>query len=95
MNHPPPEEDHEDLTDEQIAKAVVTKGTEDFRKRLVLLSCTICKVPHAKQLHALRRRAPHLYSRTQATCPAGHEEEFIFLVDWLNPALHQNCRLLD
>jgi hypothetical protein len=78
-----PEDDSEDLTDGQIAQAVETTGSKDFGERQARLSCTTCGARHGTLSHALRRRAPHLYSRTEATCEAGHQEMFVFLVDWL------------
>jgi hypothetical protein len=78
-----PEEDSEDLTDEQVAQAVETKGQADLTVRLVHLSCSTCGALHEAVDHALRRRAPHLYSRTKAKCPAGHDEVFVYCVDWL------------
>lgn len=82
--NPPPEDDSEDLTDPQVAQAVETKSAEHLAEHLTLLSCTICGArPELWISHALRRRAPHLYSRTHVRCPAGHEETYVFTVDWL------------
>ena len=83
MNHPP-EDDSEDLTDEQVTKATPTKSAEGLAERMTHLSCTICGArPEVWISHALRRRAPHLYSRTHFKCATGHEEVVLFTVDWL------------
>lgn len=82
MNEPPTE-DSEDLTDEQIAQAVATERAGDFSMKLPRdHSCQTCRLD-VKYAHALRRRVPHLYSRTIATCPNGHTRAFVFIVDWL------------
>ena len=88
MTHPaaPPEEDSEDLTDEHVAQAVETKGPDDLVERMKLLSCATCGARFATLNHALRRRAPHLYSRTEAKCAAGHAEVRVYRVDWLKGA---------
>ena len=89
MNHYSPnpfpsEEDTPDLTAEDVAKAVPTKNGEDFGQHLRGLKCSICGSSYSPPVeHKLCRRASRLYSRARGTCPNGHAETSIFLVDWL------------
>jgi hypothetical protein len=82
-NAPPTEENTPDLTDEEVAKATPTQSAADFGEQLKNLRCASCGAPIVKQAHKRCLRAPHFYSRAKGTCPNGHTEAWVFLVDWL------------
>lgn len=78
-----PEEDSEDLTDEEIAKAIPTVGTGDIVNVLQDLKCEVCNEPFVGHSHELRRRKPNLYWRVVSRCPQDHMDHRLFQVDWL------------
>jgi len=71
-----------DLTDEEIASAIVTSNNEDAILHLGQ-DCVRCGEPfhivRAKKLF----RFPHFYSRMGLECSQGHKETKLFQVTWL------------
>jgi hypothetical protein len=82
-----PEENSLDLTDEEIAGATETLNPPDFRDKLhdalIHLSCGSCGGPATKFHSSLKRRKPHVFSRTDLTCANGHTWRKTFQIDWL------------
>lgn len=79
-----PEEDSDDLTDDEIASALPTTGSDDTIQRMRgLLGCPLCGARRVVREHALRRRRPNLFWRTTFLCDGGHKERVFFRVNWL------------
>jgi hypothetical protein len=76
-----PEDDSDDLTDEEVARAVNTADTHDLSTRIVV----VLRESPGTQLekHELRRRKPHLYWRARLRSPTGEERVMVFVADWL------------
>jgi hypothetical protein len=81
MTPPVPDNDSEDLSDEEIAKATPTVDTHDLSKQVgdFLLSRPGTQL----EKHELRRRKPHLYWRVRLRDTAGEEHVLVFVADWL------------
>lgn len=81
--NPPDETDSEDLTDLEIANAILTSGEADivrgFKERL----CPSCGLSIRLIKQARRRRSPHLYWRMHFTCSEGHVNSMLFRTDWM------------
>lgn len=77
-----PDEDSEDLTDEEVASAIETTGTEGIVSGATI-PCPECSGVVRVLLHELRRRKPHLYWRTTLECVHGHTTVRLFITDWL------------
>jgi len=84
----PPEEDSEDLTDDEIAGAIMTRGIQTVIE-VVSAFCEGCPecVGDRERMgvteHALRRRNPNLFWRVTFKCKAGHVEGVTFRVNWM------------
>jgi hypothetical protein len=77
----PPEADSPDLTDEEIARATVTKNGSELGK---VLEETLRGLPQLiSTKHDLRRRQPHLYYRAHLGFQDGSNKVLVFQVDWL------------
>lgn len=76
-----PDEDSEDLTDEEVAAAIETEGTED----IVAGTTVPCECGGGVRilLHEFRRRKPHMYWRTTLECSHGHTTKRLFVTDWI------------
>jgi len=77
------EDDSEDLSDEEINKAIPVSSVEAMINVLRETVCSQCRQPIEVRSQALRRRVPFLYSRVKVCCVEGHEQAVIFRVDWL------------
>lgn len=72
----PPKEDSEDLTDEEISRAIPTRGSSDVARALKTEALGV-----SIKAHELRRRGDNLFWRVRlATDP---ERTLIFGVNWL------------
>lgn len=78
-----PDEDSEDLTDEEIAKAISTDNESGIVNTLSALRCGDCGGNVRIVLHELRRRRPHMYWRTTVECDGTHKTSRLFVTDWL------------
>jgi len=82
-----PEDDSPDLADEEIAGATDTSSPHQFSDvlgdALIHLSCGSCGGHNAKVHSSLKRRKPHVYSRSEFTCPCGHVWRKTYRIDWL------------
>jgi hypothetical protein len=86
---PPPEEDSEDLTDEEIQRAIETQNEDDMAKLIAReLSPGVASLGKADARYALhrqelRRRRPHLYNRVSLCCAGEPDKVLVYRVDWL------------
>ena len=81
-----PEDDSPDLSDEEIEGAAETKDAQDLQEKMVALihlSCGSCSGSVQGTKSALRRRKPHLFSRTEFKCENGHVWTRTFRIDGL------------
>jgi len=81
----PTDEDSPDLTDQEIDLAIMTQDSNDFVKHLeesirplIRPNCGACITGHA-----LRKRRPHLYCRTNLALDGEPDKVLLFQVDWL------------
>ncbi len=87
---PPPEEDSEDLTDEEVEHAVLTINEDELAKliagELIPGQASVGKsdARYALKKQELRRRKPHLYNRVVLCCTGEPDKVFVYLVDWLH-----------
>lgn len=81
LTEDPPEEDSEDLMDEEIEQAIVTKNPDDLAK----LICAAIKESRkfTLQSHELRRRGSRLFWRSRLVCAREPDRVLIYGVDWL------------
>lgn len=81
------EEDSADLTDEEIATAVVTERPDETLPLLLDRRCLAqgCDGTLRPESAALRRRRPHLYMRVTLSCPQGHRENLVIRISWVSP----------
>lgn len=78
--------DSEDLTDEEVASAVIVPSEDSMLKHLKGIRCGKCESPLGKAVrHARRKRAGLQYGRMGFVCagPEGHAFEITFRMDWL------------
>jgi hypothetical protein len=86
---PPPVEDSEDLSDEEVRGAVVTTDEQHLAKLIATeLSPGHASVGkqdarYALTRHELRRKAPHIYYRAHLGCPGEPDKILVFRIDWL------------
>ena len=82
-----PEEDSADLDDEEIRRSIDTTSPQQFAEMLgdalIHLSCGFCSGPASNFHSCLRRRKPHVYSRSEFSCRNGHVWLRTYRVDWL------------
>ena len=78
-----PEEDSEDLTDEEIASAIPSTGTDDIVAGIMVPGCSECGGKVRILSHDLRRRKPHLYWRATVECGQNHRTARLFEADWI------------
>lgn len=78
---PPPPEDSEDLTNEEVEGAVVTASAADLGKHIIE------EIRRREGLtvkcHELRRRGADLFWRTRLVLATEPERVLIFRVNWL------------
>lgn len=89
LTMPPPEEDSEDLTDEEIENAIETESEDDMAKKVVAelspghASLGKSDARYALHRQELRRRKPHLYNRVSLCCAGEPDKVLVYRVDWL------------
>jgi hypothetical protein len=72
-----------DLTDEEIASAVMTSSSEDAIGYLEGQDCVKCGGPFRLVRSKKLFRFPHFYSRMSFECPQGHAEVRLLQVTWI------------
>ncbi len=77
----PPEVDSEDLTEEELSRAVVTVSQEELAQHLKQL--THSYMGSSWSSHVRRTRAGHQYLRSTLRTDRGPDMTFIFQTDWL------------
>jgi hypothetical protein len=86
---PPPAEDSEDITEEEVQGAVVSDDEQHLAKLLATellpghASVGKQDARYAMTRHELRRRSPHLYYRARLGCPGEPDKVLVFQIDWL------------
>lgn len=81
----PAEEDSPDLTDEQVAQAIVMPSVDAEIAHLRAMSCPIDTSTLLRDSHALRRRGAFFYDCITLSCclDGTHKVEVVFRADWL------------
>lgn len=80
---PPPEEDSDDLTDQEIAAALPTSRLDEIILWVKNRTCGPCGEGIARVQHERRRRGPLAFWRIRLWCSAGHETTATFSTPWL------------
>jgi len=80
------EEDSEDLTDEEVERAVVVTSSNEVTQAATVPIVAFSERFAGQKIkiaHELRRRSPHLYHRLRLSSSEGAEEVLVFRADWL------------
>lgn len=86
---PPPAEDSEDFTEEEVKRSTPTTSEKELAKALALelapghASIGKQDARFALKKHELRRRNGHLYTRVTLGCPGEPDKVLTFQIDWL------------
>lgn len=75
--------DSEDLSDEEVASAIVTTDTASFVSRAEHSVCPKCGGPLTALCYTLRRRGTDFFARLDGTCTRGDKFRVTFKINWL------------
>ena len=87
-SEPPPLEDSNDLTDEEVERALDTESEDDLAKKLAGLvspgqaSVGKSDARYALKRYELRRRNPDLFWRVHLGCPGEPDKVLVYRVNW-------------
>ena len=77
-------DDSEDFTDEEVEAAVPVTNEDGLIEHFKKVACGECELPMQPNKHALRRRAPFMYSRVRMECGRNHTQTVVLRLDWLS-----------
>jgi hypothetical protein len=78
------EKDSDDLSSEEVSRAVAAPNVEAVIAALREIRCSLCLKSMGPRSHELRRKNPHYYWRAWLICEADHNETRVFRTDWLH-----------